>query len=59
VTVVVIAHRLETLRGADRICLLEGGRIVQDGTWDALAKAGDRRFIDLVRHGEIMPNAAE
>jgi ATP-binding cassette subfamily C protein len=59
VTVVVIAHRLETLRGADRICLLDGGRIVQDGTWDALANAGDRRFIDLVRHGEIMPNAAE
>ena len=41
-TVVVIAHRLSTLRNADRIAVLDGGRIVQFGTWQALTR--DRRF---------------
>lgn len=35
-TVVVIAHRLKTVVGADRILVLENGRIVQQGTHDQL-----------------------
>lgn len=36
-TRIVIAHRLNTVRGADRIVVLERGRIVQQGTFRELA----------------------
>lgn len=42
-TAVIIAHRLSTVGIADRILVLEHGRIVEDGTPDVLA-AGDGRF---------------
>ncbi len=35
-TTIVIAHRLQTARGADRIMLLESGRVTEVGTHDAL-----------------------
>ena len=35
-TVLVIAHRLATVRTADRIYVLERGRMVEEGTWDQL-----------------------
>lgn len=41
-TVLVIAHRLSTVRSADRIVTLERGRLVEDGTHDALIKTGGR-----------------
>ncbi|MBB3116000.1 ABC transporter ATP-binding protein [Corynebacterium bovis] len=48
-TVVVVAHQLETIRGADQILLLEGGRIVARGTHEELARddARYRRFWSL------------
>ena len=39
-TVIVIAHRLSTVRSADRIVVLEHGRVVEDGDHDALVRAG-------------------
>jgi len=39
-TVVVIAHRLNTVVGADRIIVLDEGRIVESGKHDALMRAG-------------------
>ena len=36
----VIAHRLSTVRTADRILVLEGGRIVQEGTHESLIREG-------------------
>lgn len=39
-TTVVIAHRLATVRGADRIVVMDEGRIVEEGTHEALSKAG-------------------
>lgn len=43
-TVLVIAHRLATVQGADRILVLEGGRIVEQGSHrDLLAHGGRYR----------------
>ena len=41
-TVLVIAHRLSTVRATDRIVTLERGRLVEDGTHDSLIKTGGR-----------------
>jgi len=38
-TVIVIAHRIQTVRTADRIVVLDDGRMVQDGDFDALVTA--------------------
>jgi ATP-binding cassette subfamily B protein len=39
-TSLIIAHRLATVRAADRILVLEAGRLVEQGQHEALAKAG-------------------
>ncbi|MDT0343987.1 ABC transporter ATP-binding protein [Streptomyces litchfieldiae] len=41
-SVVLISHRLSTVRGADRIVLLQDGRITESGTHDELVAAGGR-----------------
>jgi NHLM bacteriocin system ABC transporter ATP-binding protein len=51
-TRVVIAHRLSTIQNADRIVVIEGGRIVQDGTYsDLVATPGP--FADLAQRQAI------
>jgi ABC-type multidrug transport system fused ATPase/permease subunit len=53
-TVMMIAHRLSTVRACDRIVVLSGGRIEACGPWDELL-AHSPAFRDLVRHSDIAP----
>ena len=39
-TVLIVAHRLSTIRAADRIVMLEDGRVVETGSYEELADAG-------------------
>lgn len=56
-TVVVIAHRLSTVRAADLILVVEGGRIVERGRHDDLLAAGGR-YAELYRT-QLAPPRAE
>jgi ATP-binding cassette subfamily B protein len=41
-TVIIIAHRLSTVRGADKIVVIDRGRVAEEGRHDTLARAGGR-----------------
>ena len=41
-TTLVIAHRLQTIRDADKICVIEQGRVVEEGVHDDLLARGGR-----------------
>ncbi len=49
-TTLVIAHRLSTVRRADRIVVLEEGGVAEIGTWDELVARGGA-FAELVQKG--------
>ncbi len=47
-TVFVIAHRLATIRNADRILVFDQGRIIETGAFDELVAKGGR-FAELAK----------
>ena len=49
-TAIVIAHRLSTVRALDRILVFANGRIVEDGTHDALLTLGGGHYRRLFEH---------
>ncbi len=51
-TRIVIAHRLSTIRDADRIIMLDGGHIVEDGSYDDLVALGGK-FAELVERQRL------
>jgi len=53
-TTFVIAHRLATIRKANRILVFEKGRIVEDGSFDDLVRAG-ARFAELAHAQYLVP----
>jgi ATP-binding cassette, subfamily B, bacterial len=46
-TAVIIAHRLSTVEIADRVLVMEHGRIIEDGAPADLIAGGEGRFSDL------------
>ena len=52
-TTFIIAHRLTTVRDADRIIFMDDGRIVETGRFDELAM-GNGRFAALLRAGGLL-----
>ena len=57
-TTIVIAHRLSTVRNADRIVVMEDGRVVEQGTWDELERK-QGAFAALLSHGVLVEALAE
>ena len=51
-TRIVIAHRLSTIRHCDRILVLDGGRIAENGTYDELIAKGGL-FAELVKRQRL------
>eukprot|EP00931_Biecheleriopsis_adriatica_P019361 TRINITY_DN13212_c0_g1_i1.p1 TRINITY_DN13212_c0_g1~~TRINITY_DN13212_c0_g1_i1.p1 ORF type:complete len:710 (+),score=143.10 TRINITY_DN13212_c0_g1_i1:30-2159(+) len=47
-TVVVVAHRLSTVRRADKICVVSGGVVAEEGTHDELLSRPGGRYRQLV-----------
>jgi ATP-binding cassette subfamily C protein len=43
-TILVITHRLSTIRNADAIYVLEGGRLIESGDWNGLIVNPNSRF---------------
>jgi len=41
-TVIIIAHRLSTVRGANKIVVIDGGKVAEEGRHDGLVSAGGR-----------------
>ena len=50
-TIVMIAHRLGTVKQADRICLVDQGRILSEGSYDELLATSPqfRQMAELTR----------
>jgi len=49
-TVVIVAHRLSTVKKADKICVVQDGAIVEEGTHDELLRLTSGRYRQLVQH---------
>jgi ATP-binding cassette subfamily C protein len=46
-TVLVISHQMSNVRRADTIYVMEAGKVVERGTWDALVERSNSRFRSL------------
>jgi ATP-binding cassette subfamily C protein len=57
-TLVVIAHRLTTIREADAIVVLDEGRVVEQGDWNTLAACDGGHFRSMLRSVSDIPRTA-
>ena len=54
-TVIVVAHRLSTIRSADIICVIESGNIVEQGSHDDLITNKNGIYSKLIER-QLNPN---
>ena len=57
-TTFIVAHRLSTIRNADRILVLDGGEVVESGTYDELMQKKGK-FYELKQLNDLNSNTAE
>lgn len=57
-TILLIAHRLASVRGADRIYVMEHGRVVEAGTWDELVGRPTGRFREMCEAQGLLDSGA-
>jgi ABC-type multidrug transport system fused ATPase/permease subunit len=53
VTVVIIAHRLSTVKNADRVYVLDDGRVVEEGSYHELRMREDGQFREMVERQSL------
>lgn len=58
-TAIIIAHRLDTVARADRILVLGGGEVLEDGPRAELARDPSSHYAALLRAGSLSENAPE
>ncbi|KAG6620391.1 ATP-binding cassette sub-family B member 10 [Phytophthora cinnamomi] len=51
-TVILVAHRLSTIKSADRIAVISDGRVVEQGTFNELASREGSTFKQVVLNGQ-------
>ena len=51
-TILIVAHRLSTVRDADTLVFLKDGRVEAEGTFDEV-RAANEEFAQLVRLGDL------
>ena len=59
-TVLLVSHRLATIRRAERILVLDGGRLSDQGTHEELAERSEvyRRFLERAEERDKVLDAA-
>lgn len=55
VSMIIVTHHLRAARLADRILLLDAGRIVEQGTWEALLADTEGAFAQLAKRQGLTP----
>ena len=58
-TVLVVAHRLSTIAAADKILVLDQGRVAEEGTHDSLLKIESGIYTNLVRSSRLQSGRSE